>query len=417
MKAKQKQIGSLALAASAEERANGSPLERRELAMIAAFWALLALVTIANRLFDPRGQGPQLNFSSAPVVLPIVASILWIAVTPAIFLLSDRVDAERVGRAGRAGILLAAAVAATLAVTVGVDIVASSMISRAPAPAATPAPSDLPAPPELRDGAPPRRGGGPPLGFRLVNNGIVALGVVAAGLARSYSRRYRAREEQATRLQAQLAQARLDALRQQLDPHFLFNTLNAVSALVERDPRGVRRMISRLGELLRYNIEGSGEQEVPLRQELQWIGRYLEVMEVRFQGRLGVQTKATDEALDALVPNLILQPLVENAIKHGAGRALEPATISIEAEVADGQVILRVRDSGAGEGASAEMRSAETHGSGVGLRNTVARLEQLYGDAQSFELRRTDEGGAVAEVRLPYHTRDDLRVAGVPAGR
>jgi LytS/YehU family sensor histidine kinase len=140
-------------------------------------------------------------------------------------------------------------------------------------------------------------------------------------------------------------------------------------------------------------------------------------MEVRFQGRLGVQTTATDEALDALVPNLILQPLVENAIKHGAGRALEPATISIEAEVADGQIILRVRDSGAGEGASAEMRSAETRGSGVGLRNTVARLEQLYGDAQSFELRRTDEGGAVAEVRLPYHTRDDLRVAGVPAGR
>jgi len=399
--------------------------------MIAAFWALLALVTIANRLFDPRGQGPQLNFSSAPVVLPIVASILWTAVTPAIFSLSDRVDANRVGRFGRVVILLAAAIAATVIVTVGVDIVASSMIGRSPGA------------PEPRGGPP--RGGGPPLGFRLVNNGIVALGVVAAGLARSYSRRYRAREEQATRLQAQLAQARLDALRQQLDPHFLFNTLNAVSALVERDPRGVRRMISRLGELLRYNIEGSTEQEVPLRQELQWISRYLEVMEVRFQGRLGVSTSATEEALDALVPNLILQPLVENAIKHGAGRALSQATIAIEAEVAGGQTILRVRDSGSGDLAPAAIQPAEYRGaasaphagsargsegmeasedvtgahraSGVGLRNTIARLEQLYGDAQSFELRRTDEGGAIAEVRLPYHTRGDLHVAGVLAAR
>jgi hypothetical protein len=421
MNGERKQIGNPENIPLADDRAAGSPLERRELAMIAAFWALLALVTIANRLFDPRGQGPQLNFSSAPVVLPIVASILWIAVTPAIFSLSDRVDARRVGRFGRVGILLAAAVAATLIVTVGVDVVASSMIERGPAPASDSAPAAAPAtvppPPEVRDRKSPHRGGGPPLGFRLVNNGIVALGVVAAGLARSYSRRYRAREEQATRLQAQLAQARLDALRQQLDPHFLFNTLNAVSALVERDPRGVRRMISRLGELLRYNIEGSGEQEVPLRQELQWIGRYLEVMEVRFQGKLGVKTTATEEALDALVPNLILQPLVENAIKHGVGKALEPATISIEAEVADGQTILRVRDSGAGGSAPTETQSAESRGSGVGLRNTVARLEQSYGDAQSFELRRTDEGGAVAEVRLPYHTRDDLRVAGVPAGR
>ena len=383
-----------------EEHSGRSPLKRSELAMIAAFWALLALVTIANRLFDPRGQGPQLNFSSAPVVLPIVASILWTFVTPAIFVLSDRVDADRVGRFTRVAILLAAAVVATMIVTVGVDIAATSLINRPPG----------------HDGfgaGGPRRSGGPPLGFRLVNNGIVALGVVAAGLARSYSLRYRARVEQATRLHAQLAQARLDALRQQLDPHFLFNTLNAVSALVERDPRGVRRMISRLSELLRYNMEGSTEQEVPLREELQWISRYLEVMEVRFQGRLTVRTSASDEALDALVPNLILQPLVENAMKHGAGGALGPSDIEIEAEVAAGQTVLRVRDSGAGEGADASL----TQGSGLGLRNTVARLEQLYGDAQSFELRRTDDGGAVAEVRLPHHTRSDLHVAGVPASR
>jgi Predicted signal transduction protein with a C-terminal ATPase domain len=104
---------------------------------------------------------------------------------------------------------------------------------------------------------------------------------------------------------------------------------------------------------------------------------------------------------------------VENAMKHGAGGALGPGAIEIEAEVAAGQTVLRVRDSGAGEGADASL----TQGSGLGLRNTVARLEQLYGDAQSFELRRTDDGGAVAEVRLPHHTRSDLHVAGVPASR
>jgi signal transduction histidine kinase len=427
-----------AAARGTEEHSGRPRLKRSELAMIGAFWALLALITIANRLFDPRGQGPQLNFSSMPVVLPIVASILWTVVTPALFVLSDHVDADRVGRVARVVILLAAAVAATVIVTAGVDIVATSIINRPP--------GDL-----ALSGGGRRRSGGPPLGFRLVNNGIIALGVVAAGLARSYSLRYREREEQATRLQAQLAQARLDALRQQLDPHFLFNTLNAVSALVERDPRGVRRMISRLSELLRYNIEGSAEQEVPLRQELQWISRYLEVMEVRFQGRLGVSTSASDEALDALVPNLILQPLVENAIKHGAGRALGPGAIEIEAEVAGGETILRVRDSGSGEGAAsnhpresrhsgesgdpgsspqmdprfrgddgADVRGDATssaEGSGVGLRNTVARLEQLYGDAQSFGLRRTEDGGTVAEVRLPYHTRSDLRVSGVPPAR
>jgi LytS/YehU family sensor histidine kinase len=235
-------------------------------------------------------------------------------------------------------------------------------------------------------------------------------------------RRLRDERLRNAQLETQLAQSQLQALRMQLQPHFLFNTLNALSALVERDPRGVRRMISRLSELLRYNIEGSEEQEIPLRQELQWIGRYLEIMEVRFQGRLDVRTSVSDAALGALVPNLILQPLVENAIKHGVARALGPSQVEIEAEVSEGQTILRVRDSGAGEGAvsgpppeSGDPGSAS--GSGVGLRNTVARLEQLYGQGQSFELRHTETGGTLAEVRLPYHTRSDLHVAGVPAAR
>src|SRR5207244_795699 len=164
---------------------------------------------------------------------------------------------------------------------------------------------------------PPRRGrgGGGPPGYAwlrpwFLNDFIIYLGVLAAGLARAYSLRYRNQREESLRvavqLRAQLAEARLDALRMQLDPHFLFNTLHAISSLVERDPRGVRRMISRLSELLRHTIEGPTEQEIPLRQELDLLRRYLEIMEVRFQGKLEITTDAQERALDALVPNLIL---------------------------------------------------------------------------------------------------------------
>ncbi len=136
------------------------------------------------------------------------------------------------------------------------------------------------------------------------------------GLARAYSLRLGARREQATQLQAQLAEARLEALRSQLDPHFLFNTLNAVSSLVERDPRGVRRMITRLSELLRYSMEDAREPEITLRRELDLLDRYLDIMQVRFPG-LNVLRLLDDHALDVIVPSMILQPLVENAIRHG----------------------------------------------------------------------------------------------------
>jgi LytS/YehU family sensor histidine kinase len=236
---------------------------------------------------------------------------------------------------------------------------------------------------------------------------VLYLGVVAAGLARAYSRRYQVRREQAARrearLEAQLAEARLDALRRQLDPHFLFNTLNTVSALVERDPRGVRRMISRLSELLRHSFEGAGEAEVTLRAELALLSRYVEIMQVRFQGRLDVETRAPGELLDALVPSMVLQPLVENAIKHGVERSTGPARIEIEAHREGSALVLRVSDDGPGIGE----RDAAGSPQGVGLPNTIARLEQLYGAAQRFTLASAATGGTVAEVRLPYHVNRD----------
>ncbi len=393
-----------ALEPATDPYAEHLPLRGREYVLIAAFWTLLAVVTIANRLLDPRGGGPQLTISSAPVALAFVSSLLWMIVTPALFWLASRSGGEgsaRVARAGRIALLVVATIAAALLVGFTIDAVRDALFS-----------------------PPPGRGRrGPPGGLRFwfLNDVLVATGVTAAGLARAYSLRYRARREQAARLQAQLAEARLDALRRQLDPHFLFNTLHAISSLVERDPRGVRRMISRLSDLLRHSIEGSGEQEVPLRRELELLGRYVEIMQVRFQGRLEVGMRVDDSVLDALVPNLVLQPLVENAIRHGVGEATGAGRIEIAAVAEGGDVVLRVRDDGAGgngaprstEQGGAAHGSAE-RGTGVGIRNTVERLEQLYGPGRRFELRRLADGGTEAEVRVPFHTRAVVR-AGVGA--
>ncbi len=227
---------------------------------------------------------------------------------------------------------------------------------------------------------------------------MIYLGVLAAGFARAYSLRYRLRREQTVQLQGQLAEAHLDALRRQLDPHFLFNTLNAISSLVERDPRGVRRMIARLGELLRYSLEGADDPEIPLRQELALLDRYLDIMQVRFQGKLEVRQRIQESALDALVPTLVLQPLVENAIRHGVERLAEGGRIAVEATIDEGTLVLRVRDNGPNPdpyGASGDGRT------GVGISNTVARLERLYGPGQRFTLSPAATGGMVAEVRLP----------------
>ena len=224
---------------------------------------------------------------------------------------------------------------------------------------------------------------------------------------RGYSLRLGARRAQATQLQAQLAEARLEALRSQLDPHFLFNTLNAVSSLVERDPRGVRRMITRLSELLRYSMEDAREAEITMRRELDLLDRYLDIMQVRFPG-LNVLRLLDDRALDMMVPSMILQPLVENAIRHGVERMTDPGRVEIEAVLEGETLVLRVRDDGPGE----ESRPDGSTG-GVGLRNTRARLEQLYGAAGRFSLTRNEEGLTVAEVRLPATSdRSELRVEG-----
>ena len=387
--------GSTSEAGSATAR-NGSPpehfpLTRRDISFIIGFWLIYALLTIANHAFDPgppdrRPDGTLTTW----IIIALAEATLWAILTPVIVSIAGRARSERTSRTTNFLLLTLFGVVVALGVSVFGH--------------------------ELRDLLPPRpnppagsnRGGrGPPLWFGFLNALVIYLGVLAAGLARAYSLRLGARREQATHLQAQLAEARLAALRSQLDPHFLFNTLNAVSSLVERDPRGVRRMITRLSELLRYSMEDAREPEITLRRELDLLDRYLDIMQVRFPG-LNVLRMLDDRALEMMVPSMILQPLVENAIRHGVEKMVEPGRIEIEALLEGEMLMLRVSDNGPGD-----EEPSDASGSGVGLRNTRARLEQLYGRDARFSLTRTDEPLTVAEVWLPA-TRDhaELRVEG-----
>jgi hypothetical protein len=222
--------------------------------------------------------------------------------------------------------------------------------------------------------------------------------VVAIGHALQYYGLYVERELAATRLEAQLLGAQVRALEMQLHPHFLFNTLHTVASLVRagRNPEAVR-MIAGLSDLLRASLR-EGPVEIPLREELAFVERYLAIEQIRFQDRLETVVTAEPEALDALVPPLILQPLVENAIRHGLSRAA-PGRVEVAAVRQNGTLVLRVQDSSSGSSPASWTRE----GAGIGLSNTHARLRHLYGDRQRLELSGTGDGGAVALVELPYH--------------
>ncbi len=258
--------------------------------------------------------------------------------------------------------------------------------------------------------------GPPPLGLqgivtrlRFVDEMVIAIAILAAGFARDALARLREREVHTAHLEAQLADARLSALQMQLNPHFLFNTLHAVSALVERDPAGVRTMIARLSSLLRRVLDGGDRHEVTLRDELAFLRDYLGVQRVRFD-RLEVEEHIEDGVLDALVPNLVLQPLAENAVQHGISRLEEVGGhIAITARREGETLVLIVRDNGPGLSpeAAAPARDGARDG-GLGLANTRQRLAALYGDAAGLTLAPASGGGTEARVHLPYHTADDL---------
>jgi two-component system, LytTR family, sensor kinase len=219
--------------------------------------------------------------------------------------------------------------------------------------------------------------------------------IVSIVHAVAYHRKSEERERRAAELEATLAETRVHALRMQLHPHFLFNTLNAISTLVHRDPGAADEMIANLSELLRTTLDTT-EQEISLKRELQLLDRYLEIQQVRFGDRLRIERQIEPASLDAKVPTFVLQPLAENALRHGIEPQVGLGVIRIEASRNGNSLRLVVQDNGPG------ISSTPKHRPGVGLANTKARLQALYGAGARLLLSGAPEGGCTVEVELPW---------------
>ena len=391
-------------------------LTRGEIFAIVAFWVFLAVLTAAGLLVDPRVAAlaamravrrPELAPGFA--TLALVEYAVWAVLTLPIFWMTrrfggDRPTLDRILAFLLIGVVLAIGVDALLKV-MSRELI-PPLVPQAPRPGSR---FPLPAPGQPVRGLFSR--------FSFLYDLIVYMVVLGAGLARNYYVRYQARLEETRRLEAEATQlraesaelhaqvtdARLNALRAQLNPHFLFNTLNGISTLVDEDPPGARRMIARLSDLLRHTLGERDEQEIPLARELQMLRLYLDIMEVRFQGKLEVSIETEASVDDALVPNLVLQPLVENAFRHGLAAVQTVGRVAVRAERDDGDLVLTVRDNGRGP--------VKPVREGVGLTNTRARLTQLYGPRQRLALIADEGGGALVEVRFPYHTTPQRRSA------
>jgi two-component system LytT family sensor kinase len=230
---------------------------------------------------------------------------------------------------------------------------------------------------------------------------LVYWAIVGATHAATYAARLRQREIDASRLAAQLSEARLAALRARVHPHFLFNTLHAISTLVGRDGARAREMIARLSDLLRLSLERDAAQEITLREELEYIDLYLDIEQTRFGDRMEVDFAIDPDTLDARVPNLILQPLVENAIRHGIAHLEAPGTLRIASARVDGRVELSIVN-------DVPLSNAvlEAGGRGIGLGNLGQRLEALYGSDHELHARRAERSFEV-RLRLPFRESED----------
>lgn len=260
--------------------------------------------------------------------------------------------------------------------------------------------------------------------------------LIGIGLGRDAYLRYQDRREEAEqlereteRLRAQLTEARLETLRMQINPHFLFNTLHTVSTMAGRDPEGIRRAIARLSEMLRYALSTSDRQEVPLDQEVEFLNSYLAIQTLRLDERLDVTLDVAPGVRQALVPTLLLQPLAENAVKHGFEGTDETGHLTVRAHRDGDTLVLQVIDDGRGLAdpsvlsdigamangrADGESENADRHG----LRNIATRLRGLYGDAADWTFEPSEGGGLHVTLRLPFHTREtdrSLRLSGVVA--
>jgi two-component system LytT family sensor kinase len=220
-------------------------------------------------------------------------------------------------------------------------------------------------------------------------------------------KKLREREVAASRLEAQLTQARLQALRSQLQPHFFFNAMNTIAMLVRAQENALAiRTVAGMSDLLRHVLQEDPPALVPLGEELDFVRRYLDIECIRFRDRLRPSIHTGPDTLELLVPNLLLQPLVENAVRHGVGRRADASLVEITAARQNGRLIITVRDDGPGPSSTA----ISSAGAGIGIRNTRERLRELYGERFFFELKDAPGGGAEVTIELPAQTPELLNL-------
>jgi two-component system LytT family sensor kinase len=238
------------------------------------------------------------------------------------------------------------------------------------------------------------------IGPFMIHQGLLVYwGTLIAAHAVEYYRQMQAGKTRAVELASQLSKAQLAALKMQIHPHFLFNTLNSIAALLHKDVEAADRMIARLSDFLRITLKSSETSAVTLEQELEFLKAYLEIEQMRFQERLVVEMRVAAEALDAQVPNLILQPLIENAVRHGTARQISTGRLEIEVLREANRLLIKIEDNGPGLNGNRKRKS----GGGVGLSNTKARLGQFYDGDFGFEIaEKENQDGTIVSLNVPY---------------
>ena len=362
--------------------------------ILIVWWGVAALASAGHLVFFNLFDSHDGFTWWGPVFVQFMICTAWALVTPLAFRiardLGDDVRPARVARVIAWGLMLSAAMSTSRALLHGFEHRAGVICSASFTQIADYMTLDLP----------------------------LFAAVLAAGLARRYLLQREAQQARAAAIEVQLAESRLHALQMQLNPHFLFNTLNTISALVESDPAATRTVVARLSELLRRTLDVAQQPEVRLADELQFIRGYLEIMKHRFSDRLTTSFAIEDGLDDALVPAFVLQPLVENAIEHGIGRIRGLGALELRIERCGDRLHITVRDNGPGVDPTAlPFGSAASPGKaglvdptardGIGLSNTAARLAQLYPGRSALRLANDGERGAVAVVELPYRTLDE----------
>lgn len=345
---------------------------RLELLLIFAGWTAFGLFTANQTYVAAAVRGPPISAGQA-LSAAMTEAYLWALATVAIFWLARRFPLARGRLLPHAAVHLIAGIILSLA-RVGVIVALS----------------------QWTEVFPPREWTAV---FYRQFHVYLLFYVLLLGIAWAvyYHGRYREREQAAEQLAAGLAEARFQALKMQLHPHFLFNTLNAISALIPQEAQPARRMVARLGDLLRTALEQEATQEVTLREELEFLEPYLEIEQTRLGDRLSVEFQVVPEALDARVPHLVLQPLVENAIRHGVAPRSQAGVVTIAAAVEGGSLILHVRNT---RGAAREGTAHEP--GGRGLANVRSRLEHLYGADQQLTAGPAGPDGWVTTIRTPF---------------